>query len=215
MFANSDDDYEITFLLSFPLQIPILILLLVSGGHIVEMDAVDHVDLSTKSTIVKHARVRAFQEAAMDNESCDKSATDIECRKKSAADTESIEKSTMDTEGIEDTGVNVKSRLEAAMYVKGSEEAAMEDFINTKDSPPHPPLLCTRHLLRLTSSTTVTPFTMSMSEFERIPNFRTNRVPNMYSKMKSVRIEYRVITRSGKTIRIVFKYQKRIVRKNK
>ena len=104
-FANSDDDYEITFLLSFPLQIPILILLLVSGGHIVEMDAVDHVDLSTKSTIVKQARVRAFQEAAMDNESCDKSATDIECRKKSAADTESIEKSTMDTEGIEDTGV--------------------------------------------------------------------------------------------------------------
>ena len=164
-FANSDDDYEITFLLSFPLQIPILILLLVSGGHIVEMDAVDHVDLSTKSTIVKQARVRAFQEAAMDNESCDKSATDIECRKKSAADTESIEKSTMDTEGIEDTGVNVKSRLEAAMYVKGSEEATMEDLINTKDSSPHPPLLCTRHLLRLTSSTTVTPFTMSMFMF--------------------------------------------------
>ena len=85
-FANSDDDYEITFLLSFPLQIPMLILLLVSGGHIVEMDTVDYVDLST---IVKQARVRAFQEAAMDNESCDKSATDIECRKRSAADTES------------------------------------------------------------------------------------------------------------------------------
>ena len=46
------------------------------------------------------------------------------------------------------------------------------------------------------------------SEFERIPNFRTNRVPNMYSKIKSVRIEYRVITHSGKTIRIVFEYQK-------
>ena len=30
----------------------------------------------------------------------------------------------------------------------------------------------------------------------------------MYSKIKSVRIEYRVITRSGKTIRIVFEYQK-------
>ena len=171
-FANSDDDYEITFLLSFPLQIPILILLLVSGGHIVEMDAVDHVDLSTKSTIVKQARVRAFQEAAMDNESCDKSATDIECRKKSAADTESIEKSTMNTEGSEDTGVNVKSRLEAAMYVKGSEEAVKEGFINTKYSwrqltcsPPHPPLLCTQHLLRSTSSTTVTPFTMSMFMF--------------------------------------------------
>ena len=155
-FANSDDDYEITFLLSFPLQIPMLILLLVSGGHIVEMDAVDHVDLSTKSTIVKQARVRAFQEAAMDNESCDKSATDIECRKKLAADTatESSEKSTMDTEGIEDTGVNVKSRLEAAMYVKGSEEAATDGFINTKYSwreltcsPPQPPLLCTQHLL--------------------------------------------------------------------
>ena len=112
-FANGDDDYEITFLLSFPLQIPILILLLVSGGHIVEMDAVDHVDLSTKSTIVKQARVRAFQEAAMDNESCDKSATDIECRKK---------------------------------------------------------LLCTQHLLRLTSSTTVTPFTMSMFMFCKLLN---------------------------------------------
>ena len=58
-----------------------MILILVSGGHIVEMDTVDYVDMSTKSTIVKHARVRAFQEAAMDNESCDKSATDIECRK--------------------------------------------------------------------------------------------------------------------------------------
>ena len=78
---------------------------------------------------------------------------------------ESSEKTTMDTEGIEDTGVNVKSRLEAAMYVKGSEEATMEDLINTKDSSPHPPLLCTRHLLRLTSSTTVTPFTMSMFMF--------------------------------------------------
>ena len=33
------------------------------------------------------------------------------------------------------------------------------------------------------------------AEFERIPNFRTNRVPNMHSKIKSVRIKYRVITR--------------------
>ena len=60
MLANNDDDHEITFLLSFPLQIPMLILLLVSGGHIVVMDTVDYVDLSTKSTIVKQARVRAF-----------------------------------------------------------------------------------------------------------------------------------------------------------
>ena len=49
-----------------------------------------------------------FQEATMDNESCDKSATDIECRKKSAtdtestdaADTESSKKTTMDDAGV-------------------------------------------------------------------------------------------------------------------
>ena len=124
-----------------------LILLLVSGGHIVEMDAVDHVDLSTKSTIVKQARVRAFQEAAMDNESCNKSTTDIECRKKSAADTGSSEKSIADIESSEDTIMDVKSRVEAAMYVEESEEAATGDFINTNDSwrrltcsPPRPPL---------------------------------------------------------------------------
>ena len=48
----------------------------------------------------------------------------------------------------------------------------------------------------------------SIPEFERIKNFRTNRVPNMYSKFKPVQIEYRVITHSGKTIRIVFEYKK-------
>ena len=58
-----------------------------------------------------------------------------------------------------------ESSVEVVMYVEGIKKAAMEDFINTKDSPLHPPLLCTRHLLRLTSSTTVTPFTMSMFMF--------------------------------------------------
>ena len=65
-----------------------------------------------------------------------------------------------------------------------------------------------RALVTLGSGVLANTLDISTAEFERIPNFRTNRVPNMYSKIKSVRIEYRVITRSGKTIRIVFEYQK-------
>ena len=38
--------------------------------------------------------------------------------------------------------------------------------------------------------------------------YQMNQVPNMYSKIKSVQIEYWVITRSGKTIGIVLEYQK-------
>ena len=39
---------------------------------------------------------------------------------------------------------------------------------------------------------------------ERIVNFGTNRIPNTYSIVRIEQIEYRVITRSQKTIRIVF-----------
>ena len=45
-----------------------------------------------------------FQEATMDNESCDKSATDIECRKKSATDPESTDAA--DTESSKSLGRN-------------------------------------------------------------------------------------------------------------
>jgi len=47
-----------------------------------------------------------------------------------------------------------------------------------------------------------------ISVLERIVNFGTNRIPNTYSKVRIERTEYRVITRSKKTIRVVFEYLK-------
>ena len=43
---------------------------------------------------------------------------------------------------------------------------------------------------------------------ERIVNFGTNRIPNTYSIVRIERTKYRVITRSKKTIRVVFEYLK-------
>ena len=43
---------------------------------------------------------------------------------------------------------------------------------------------------------------------EQIVNFGTNRIPNTYSIVRIGRTEYRVITRSKKTIRVVFEYLK-------
>ena len=43
---------------------------------------------------------------------------------------------------------------------------------------------------------------------ERIVNFGTNRIPNTYLKVRIEQTEYRVITRSQKTIQVVFEYLK-------
>ena len=43
---------------------------------------------------------------------------------------------------------------------------------------------------------------------ERIVNFGTNQIPNTYLIVRIERTEYRVITRSKKTIRVVFEYLK-------
>ena len=57
------------------------------------------------------------------------------------------------------------------MYVKGIEESAMEDLINILEKVNMLPtsssfvMLRSRHLLRLTSFTTATPFIMSMFMF--------------------------------------------------